>query len=180
MDKKYMSSVEFRNYVHISTRKLKYLLDHNYIPHKTLPQVTHKYQILRTDAAAFKEKMDTDPDFLSELKGMFSARKEPKSRRDRHFSQRDKTRFKKFLAKQWADMPELMCSQQLSKIVQCAPQKLHALAREGVVESLRIQGVQYILKESLIDYLSSPDLLLNPFCKKHQALVDKYVFELRK
>ena len=175
-----MSSVEFRNYVHISTRKLKYLLDHNYIPHKTLPQVTHKYQILRTDAAAFKERMDTDPDFLSELKGMFSARKEPESKRDRNFSQWDGNRFKKLLTKQWKDVPELISSQQLSKVLQCQPQKIHVLAKDGIVESIKLRGMQYILKDSMIDYLSSPDLLLNPFCKKHQAMVDKYIFELRK
>ena len=175
-----MSSLEFRNYVHISTRKLKYLLDHNYIPHKTLPQVTHKYQILRTDAHIFKKRMDADPDFLSELKGMFSARKKEKPKRDRNFSQWDRSRFHKLLSNQWKDVPELISSQKLSKVLRCEPQKIHVLAKDGTLESVKLRGVQYILKDSMIDYLSSPDRLLNPFCKSHQAMVDNYILELRK
>ena len=70
---KYMSGAELRQYLHISTRKMKYLMDNDYIPHKNTGQATHKYQVLRTDAAAFKERMENEDGFLIELTGKFSS-----------------------------------------------------------------------------------------------------------
>lgn len=34
MDKEYLSGSELRQYLHISTRRMKYLMDHDYIPHE--------------------------------------------------------------------------------------------------------------------------------------------------
>ena len=45
--KDYMTGSELRQYLHISTRKMKYLMDHNYIPHENTGKTTHKYRILR-------------------------------------------------------------------------------------------------------------------------------------
>lgn len=47
---KYMSGSELRQYLHISTRKMKYLMDNDYIPHENTGQATHKYRIRRADA----------------------------------------------------------------------------------------------------------------------------------
>ena len=33
-EKEFMSGSELRQYLHISTRKMKYLMDNNYIPHE--------------------------------------------------------------------------------------------------------------------------------------------------
>ena len=35
--KEFMSGSELRQYLHISTRKMKYLMDNNYIPHENTP-----------------------------------------------------------------------------------------------------------------------------------------------
>lgn len=71
-----MSGSELRQYLHISTRKMKYLMDNNYIPHENTGHTTHKYRVRTEDAVRFKARMDTEPGFLSELNGMFSNRTE--------------------------------------------------------------------------------------------------------
>ena len=43
MEKDFMSGSELRQYLHISTRKMKYLMDHDYIPHENTGHATHKY-----------------------------------------------------------------------------------------------------------------------------------------
>lgn len=69
-----MSGSELRQYLHISTRKMKYLMDNNYIPHENTGHTTHKYRVRTEDAVRFKARMDTEPGFLSEFSGMFSNR----------------------------------------------------------------------------------------------------------
>ena len=39
--KKYMSGCQLRQYLHISTRKMQYLMDHDYIPHENTGHATH-------------------------------------------------------------------------------------------------------------------------------------------
>lgn len=55
-----LSGSQLRQYLHISTRKLKYLMDHNYIPHEDTGQATYRYRVRWEDAVAFKQRMDTD------------------------------------------------------------------------------------------------------------------------
>ena len=62
-----MSGSELCRYLHISTRKMKYLMDHDYIPHENTGHATYKYRVWGQDARAFQRRMETGPDFLSEL-----------------------------------------------------------------------------------------------------------------
>ncbi|MDO5412901.1 MAG: hypothetical protein Q4G31_05430, partial [bacterium] len=72
MEKEYLSGSELRQYLHISTRKMKYLMDHDYIPHEDTGQATRKYRVRREDAIAFKQRVETEPGFLSEPTGCFN------------------------------------------------------------------------------------------------------------
>ena len=80
MEKDFMSGSELRQYLHISTRKMKYLMDHNYIPHENTGHATHKYRVRRDEAENFKHRMETEDDFLAELAGKFSNRTEHRPR----------------------------------------------------------------------------------------------------
>ena len=51
-EKQFMSGSELRQYLHISTRKMKYLMDNNYIPHENTGHTTHKYRV-RTEETRF-------------------------------------------------------------------------------------------------------------------------------
>ena len=64
---KYMSGCQLRQYLHISTKKMKYLMDHNYIPHINTGRATHKYLVRIEDAKEFRHRMETQQGFLAEL-----------------------------------------------------------------------------------------------------------------
>lgn len=62
--KEFMSGSELRQYLHISTRKMKYLMDNNYIQHENTGRTTHKYRVRTEDAVRFKARMDTELGFF--------------------------------------------------------------------------------------------------------------------
>ena len=75
-----LTGSQLRQYLHISTRKLKYLMDHNYIPHEDTGQATYRYRVRWEDAVEFKRRMEEEPGFLGELAGQFSSHHPPKPR----------------------------------------------------------------------------------------------------
>lgn len=54
----YMSGSELRQYLHISTREMKYLMDHNLIPHENMGNPTHRYRVKEKDAKESKWRME--------------------------------------------------------------------------------------------------------------------------
>ena len=75
-----LTGSQLRQYLHISTRKLKYLMEHNYIPHEDTGQATYRYRVRWEDAVEFKRRMEEEPGFLGELAGQFSSHHPPKLR----------------------------------------------------------------------------------------------------
>ena len=69
---KYLSADELYRYLHISKRKLKYLLENDYIPCIDTGKKTHRFLIKASDAKEFKRRMDTEAEFLyaRELRGI--------------------------------------------------------------------------------------------------------------
>ena len=56
----YMTGDQLIKYLHISKRKLKYLMENNYIPHQDSGQKTHKYFVRIEDAEEFDKRQHTD------------------------------------------------------------------------------------------------------------------------
>ena len=104
--KEFMSGSELRQYLHISTRKMKYLMDNNYIPHENTGHTTHKYRVRTEDAVRFKARMDTEPGFLSELSGMFSNRTKWHPLPMFEATPENCEAFRRWLNSQWAELPE--------------------------------------------------------------------------
>lgn len=115
--KEFMSGSELRQYLHISTRKMKYLMDNNYIPHENTGHTTHKYRVRTEDAVRFKTRMDTEPGFLSELSGMFSNRTEWHPLPMFEATTENCEAFRRWLDSQWAELPEALPTQTAAELV---------------------------------------------------------------
>ena len=171
-----MSGSELRQYLHISTRKLKYLMDHNYIPHENTGQVTYKYRIRVADARDFKKRMDTEPDFLLELAGLFTCRKSkeaPKPGNQR--VQVDSAAFEKYLLLRWSDLPDALPTKQAARLIGVNPQRLYELIRAGVLHGVKIGGKQYCVKAEIIAHAAMPERLVNPKGEAYKALIEEYL-----
>ncbi len=170
-EKKYMSGCQLRQYLHISTRKMKYLMDHNYIPHENTGHATHKYRVLVEDAEKFKFRMDNEVGFLAELNGMFSNRTEWHPKPLIEVTEENCTAFRQWLEKEWAELPDALPTQTAAELVGHNPQSIHKLIKENVLHGVKIGAVQYIPKTEFIVYMASPQKLSNPRTEKYQKLI---------
>lgn len=156
-----LSGSQLRQYLHISTRKLKYLMDHNYIPHEDTGQATYRYRVRWEDAVAFKQRMDTDPSFLSELAGQFSSHHPPKPlpKPEAVFrpTLENCRRFGEWLARRWAHEPDALPTQRVAELLGYYPQKIHRWVKLGQLTAEQVGRFQYCSKAELISFLATPE-----------------------
>lgn len=169
-EKKYMSGCQLRQYLHISTRKMKYLMDHNYIPHENTGHATHKYRVLKEDAEKFKFRMENEIGFLAELNGMFSNRTEWHPRPLIEVTEENCNAFRQWLENEWAELPDALPTQTAAGLVGHNPQSIHKLIKENVLHGIKIGAVQYIPKTEFISFMASPKKLATLRTEKYKEL----------
>lgn len=176
----FMSGSELRQYLHISTRKMKYLMDNNYIPHENTGHTTHKYRVRTEDAVRFKARMDTEPGFLSELSGMFSNRTEWHPRPLLEATAENCEAFRWWLDSQWAELPDALPTQTAAELVGHSPQRIHKLIHEEILHGIRMGNTQYCVKEEFICYMASPQKLSNPRTERYKELIREFRYKQRR
>lgn len=174
MEKKYMSGCQLRQYLHISTRKMKYLMDNNYIPHENTGHTTHKYKVLIEDAEHFKWRMENEVGFLAELVGMFSNRTEWHPRVLLEPTKQNCKEFMQWLKFEWQELPDAVPTSEVSRLLGCRPQVIHQIAREGGFTAIKIGCTQYISKKELIVYAASPEKVSNPTSETYKTLIKTF------
>ena len=172
--KEYMSGSELRQYLHISTRKMKYLMDNNYIPHENTGHTTHKYRVRTEDAVRFKARMDTEPGFLSELSGMFSNRTEWHPLPMFEATAENCEAFRLWLEKEWAELPDALPTQTAASLTGFAPQRIYKLIKEKTLHGITVRAVQYISKSEFISYISSSKQIASIQNETYKELVRKF------
>lgn len=179
-EKKYMSGCQLRQYLHISTRKMKYLMDHNYIPHENTGHATHKYRVLVEDAKKFKHRMDNEVGFLAELNGMFSNRTEWHPRPLIEVTAENCKAFRLWLEKEWAELPDALPTKAAAELVGHNSQRIHELIRNGMLSGVKIGSIQYCVKEEFISYIASPQKLSNTRTEKYKELIRAFKYKQRR
>ena len=173
-DKKYMSGCQLRQYLHISTRKMKYLMDHDYIPHENTGHATHKYRVLVEGVEKFKYRMDNEVGFLAELNGMFSNRTEWHPKPLIEVTKENCNAFRLWLEKEWAELPDALPTKMAAALSGCQPQRIYELIKENVLHGIKISAVQYIPKSEFIVYTASPEKLAKPTSDEYRKLIQEF------
>lgn len=173
-EKKYMSGCKLRQYLYIPTRKMKYLMDHNYIPHENTGHATHKYRVLVEDAEVFKYRMDNEVGFLTELNGMFSNRTEWHPRPIIEVTEENCNAFRLWLEKEWAELPDALPTKMAASLIGYQPQRIYELIKENVLHGIKIGAVQYIPKSEFISYAASPEKLAKPTSDAYRELIREF------
>ncbi len=169
--KEYMSSTELMRYLHMSGRKVLYLLEHNYIPYVNTGKTTHKYQILRKDAESFKLQIEQNPFLLAHLNGNFSSR-EPKP--PRHIAPFDYIALNEYLVELWKSAPDALTIDQAAKLLGTSWNKLLWLHRDGDLEMVIVMGKKYFFKENIIAYLTRPEVTLRPRIGNYREVISEF------
>lgn len=152
--KEFMSGDELYRFLHISKRKMKYLLENGYIPMTDMGRKTHRYKIRLEDAKAFRRRMKQEPGFLSELTGMFNTRRTKKEPRPAP-TEKDIEACRRYWAEMLADQPEALRIPEAAVLTGYTPQRISALCARGEVWSTVVQGKRFCSKESLIQYMAA-------------------------
>ena len=169
--KDYMTGSELRQYLHISTRKMKYLMDHNFIPHENTGKSTHKYRILRSDVEAFKVRLETDKQLQAQLAGQFSSR--PK-KTPQPVNPIDSDTLQEFLIRRWESMPEALLIEQAAQMLGANRNSILRLGHIGQLEIVIIRGKRYCTKENLIQYLIRPEVTLRPQIGNYKEVISEF------
>ncbi len=174
-EKKYMSGCQLRQYLHISTRKMKYLMDHDYIPHENTGHATHKYRVRVEEAEKFKCRMDHEVGFLAELNGMFSNCTEWHPRPLIEVTEESCNAFRLWLEKEWAELPDALPAKMAAELIGCRSQGIYELIKKNVLHGAKIGAVQYISKTEFIFYAASPERLAKLKGDAYRKLVREFM-----
>lgn len=151
----YLSGDQLYRFLHISKRKMKYLLENGYIPVIDTGKKTYRYKVKRCDAEKFKERMEREVDFLRELNGRFgSGNSSQKSALDYIIEDNERKEFQEFLKKLWRKYPDALPAKKTAELVEISPQRVNELVRKGVIYGMCVGNVQYLSKERFIEYIA--------------------------
>lgn len=156
----YLSADELYRYLHISKRKLKFLLENEYIPCIDTGKKTHRFLIKVSDAKDFKRRMDTESEFLVELYGQFNSGVYKPRKKLIEPTPENCLSFQKFLTERWADFPDALLTKLAAELVGCAPQRVGDWMRKGMISSISICGIRYCSKGEFIAYCASPEMMV--------------------
>ena len=171
----YLSADELYRYLHISKRKLKFLLENEYIPCIDTGKKTHRFLVKVSDAKEFERKMNTEPGFLSELYGQFNSDIYKPRKKLIEPTPENCAAFRKFLIGKWADFPDALPTKLSAELIGCAPQRVGDWMRKGVISSVSIGGVRYCSKEEFIAYCASQNMLRKPGAARYRELIMEFL-----
>lgn len=151
----YLSGDQLYRFLHISKRKMKYLLENGYIPVVDTGKKTYRYRVKRCDAERFKERMEREADFLRALKGRFgSENSSRKATLDYAIKDAERGEFREFLLWLWKKYPDALPAKKAAELAEISPQRVNELVRKGVIYGMCVGNVQYLSKERFIEYIA--------------------------
>lgn len=170
--KSYMSGEELYKFLHISKRKMRYLIVNGYIPSIDTGKKTHRYKVNRADAIRFKEEMEKHPDILMEIKGMFGCTPPKRLIEPTEYNSH---RFKQYLTQLWKDEPDALTTKRAAELIGVDYRRIDGLCRNSKIVSVKI-GSRFICeKTSFIKYCASKEMLAkNRITEAFEQLVEGY------
>ena len=167
----YMTGNQLRQYLHISTRKLKFLMDNDYIPHENTGHPTHKYLVKIEDAEAFNKRQHTDKKLIADLAGLFTSRTEHHPLPKAEVSEETLCEYRRFVEERFRAEPEALSVTRICELTSMVGMTVHRLIASGILYGTKVQGKTFCSKSTLIDYLASEDTFRNPTCEGCKELV---------
>ena len=158
-EKTYMSGEELYKFLHISKRKMRYLIVNGYIPSIDTGKKTHRFKVNREDAIRFKEEMEKHPDILMEIKGMFGCTPPKRLIEPTEYNSQ---RFKQYLTQLWKDEPDALTTKRAAELIGVDYRRIDGLCRNSKIVSVKIGSRFICLKISFIEYCASKEMLVKP------------------
>ena len=178
----YITGGTLYQYLHISKRKMKYLLENGYIPYIDTGKQTHRYIVRIADAEAFKLRLASDAELLTGIQGNFSSNcKRPAKipTMSVNPTKQNSEKFKKYLQLLWADEPDAIPAKRAAELVGFPSQRIYALCDQKKIFSVRINDRIFCSKDSVIAHFASVERIAKPFATARYAeLIKEFAEQL--
>lgn len=166
-----LSLEQFRAIAHISKRKAKWLFENGVIPCEDSGKHTHRFQVKKRDVADFLQRRDA-----GKLNGIIPAG--AFSNKQLHNTPLLNTNMEEllsFLMEEWADESDMLTTKQASDLTGYNGTTINNWAVDGKIQTVNFYGKNLISKESLAEYLASPEgqRIVRP-SQKHQEIIEAF------
>ena len=160
----YISGGELYKFLHISKRKMKYLLEHGYIKHIDTGKKTHRFMVKLSDAEEFKVRLETDAELNAGIQGKFCSRKHGKGPKVPLEPNRENgAKFRDYLRTEWSDEPDALPAKRVAELTGFPSQSIYRLFEQKKIFSAKVSDMIFCGKESVISYFGSVERIARPF-----------------
>ena len=147
--KKYLTGCQLRQYLHISTRKLKALMDNNIIPHVDTGLKTHKYLVRYEDAEYYASHRDLKKEYE------ITQKQKPQKSRSKLTPLPDSDLFGQYLRYKWRNKSDALTTPEIIEMLGIGDRQIGRLVRNNILYTTKIGKTRFCSKNSLIRYASS-------------------------
>ena len=140
----YLTGCQLRQYLHISTRKLKALMENNIIPHVDTGLKTHKYLVRYEDAEYYASHRDLKKEYE------ITPKQKPQKSRSKLHPLPDSELLSQYLWYKWRHRPDALTTPEIIKMLGISNQQIGRLIRRNILYATKISETRYCSKSSLI------------------------------
>ena len=148
-----------RAYLHISKRKFLFMLQNGYIRYEDNGNKTHRYSLRMCDVEALRKEMTDHPERFADLNGRFTAQMNKPPTPTVVLSQEKAKKLREYIAKCWSKHPDAIPSKLAAELTGLTVGTLNRYVARGNIFGAVIGGKGLISKQSLIGYLTAPDVV---------------------
>ena len=163
-----------RAYLHISKRKFLFMLQNGYIRYEDNGNKTHRYSLRMCDVEALRQEMTDHPERFADLNGRFTAQKTTPPTPRIVLSPSEAKALREYIAKCWSKYPDALPSKLAAELTGLTVGTLNRYVARGNIFGAVVGGKVLISKQSLIGYLTAPDVLRKIATVQLQKLLAGY------
>ena len=163
-----------RAYLHISKRKLLYMMQNGYIRYEDNGNKTHRYSLRMCDVEALRKEMTDHPERFADLNGRFTAQRNKPPTPTVVLPQDEAKKLRKYIAKCWSKHPDALPSKLAAELTGLTVGTLNRHVANGNLIGAVIGGKMRISKQSLIGHLSSPETVRKVGTEQLRKLIVGY------
>ena len=147
------------DYLHISKRKFLYMMQNGYIRYEDNGNKTHRYSLRMCDVQALRQEMTDHPERFADLNGRFTAQRIKPPTPTIVLSQDEAKKLREYIAKHWSKHPDALPSKRAAELTGLTVGTLNRYVARGNIFGAVVGGKVLISKQSLIGYLTAPDVM---------------------
>ena len=150
------------------------MLQNGYIRYEDNGNKTHRYSLRMCDVEALRQEMTDHPERFADLNGRFTAQRIKPPTPAVLLSQDEAKKLREYIAKQWAKHPDALPSKLAAELTGLTVGTLNRHVSRGNIFGAVIGGKVLISKQSLIGYLTAPDVVRKIATVQLQKLLAGY------